>query len=224
MIASAIPAPRSRRPDLVGLVVDQRRDHDEDRADHERRVRDLARQPELVQVDPDQRHERRAEAPERRQHRVGAELQPEQHEQRRVGQLDDERLDADRGAAVPALAAQRQPAHHRHQVERRQPVAARSTRARRRHDRRPARHTIDHDRQERADHQPHHDARDHHQCRLIHAVSKLTGHDPSAEGNSDVQPRSGPRDLAPGHGQLRCLRPPHHRRPSADGAARRHAV
>ena len=168
MIASARPAPNTIIQIRCGSSSTSAAMVSATDAEHDRHVRDLARQALLVQVDPGERHERGAEDAERRQLRLGAELQAEQHEERRSCELDDDRFDADRVPAVPALAAQHQPAQHRHQVACAQPQPARAARARRGHDRRATWHAIDDDRQERPDHQPHHGAADNHEGRFHH--------------------------------------------------------
>ena len=172
MIASAMAAPRAACQIRSGSSSHER-SHDQHRcAERHRRVRDLSWQPLGVQVDPDLCHERCAHDAERNQRDVSAELQTERHEECGGRRLDDQRLRADRSAAVTALPAQGHPAPDRHQIECRQSIAARAARARRLNHRTATRHAIDHHGQERADQQTHHGAGNQNQCRL-HLVSTL---------------------------------------------------
>ena len=159
-------------PDPLRFVTHDRCHRQRNAAQRDAGVGDLAWQALGLEIDPGLRHQRRRQDAERRQHRVGTELQAEQYEGGGGRRFDHERFDADRRAAVPALAAQRQPRTDRYQVEERESRVARAACARRCHDRSAARHTIDHHGQERPDHQAHHDAGAEHQCRL-HATSTL---------------------------------------------------
>ncbi len=96
MIASAMPAPSAACQMRSGSSFTSAATTSTGALSADRGVRDLAGQPLRVQVDPDQRDQRRAHDAERDQRDVGAELQTEQHEQRRRCDLDDQRFGADR--------------------------------------------------------------------------------------------------------------------------------
>ena len=142
-------------------------------------VDDLARQAELVQVDPASATSaapRHAEGGQRRRRR-----RTSARTARRASLFASSMM----SGSMPILAPQRRhlprsasQLHTGTRSSAAEAEPARSARARRRHDRRATRHTIDHHGQERADQQARHDARRSAQCRL-HAVSKLTAHDHS---------------------------------------------
>ena len=100
-----------------------------DRAEHHAGVGDLAWQSLRAQVDPGLGDERGAQDAVRRNRGAHVvEADRHQHEEPCRRQLQHDRFDADLRPALAALAAQCDPAEHRHQVERAQAEPARTTR------------------------------------------------------------------------------------------------
>jgi hypothetical protein len=140
-------------PDALGFVENQSGDRQRDPAEDHADIGDLARKALGVEVDPGQRDERGTQDAVSGKFSAGAELNGEQDEYSGRSQLDDDRLDSDGRAALSALAAQRHPAHDRHEVERSEPQTALTATAGRCHHRAALRYAFDNHSQKRTDQQ-----------------------------------------------------------------------
>jgi hypothetical protein len=179
-------------PDAFRFVERDRCDRQRNRAEGHAGVGDLARQAFGLQIDPrlgEQHGHQDAVRRDDRSHVLEADRH--QHVQPGIGQLDDHRVDADRCPAAPALATQREPAEHRHQIEWSQAEPARTASARwSAFTELALRHPIHHHRQERTDQQTG-DDHDHHQQREAHPSAALRG--PSGRLANHVHSRSDAR-------------------------------